>query len=57
MGARSPHRKMESLAKRFPGPQGAFRNLVVVHAAQLSRVIARHTGERRVDVYERLITR
>src|SRR5215469_4444130 len=37
--------------------KGAFRNLVVVRAAELSRVIARHTGERRVDVYERLITR
>src|SRR5215472_3369901 len=56
-GREVPYCKMESLAKRFPGPQGGVPQPGVVSAAQLSRVIARHTGERRVDVYERLITR
>src|SRR5215472_7321341 len=57
MGARSRIARWKASQNDFQALKGAFRNLVVVRAAQLSRVIARHTGERRVDVYERLITR
>ena len=57
MGARSRIARWKASQNDFQALRGAFRNLVVVRAAQLSRVIARHTGERRVDVYERLITR
>src|SRR5215470_2625856 len=57
MGARSRIARWKASQNDFQALKGAFRNLVLVRAAQLSRVIARHTGERRVDVYERLITR
>src|SRR5215469_12694042 len=57
MGARSRIARWKASQNDFQALKGAFGNLVVVRAAQLSRVIARHTGERRVDVYERLITR
>jgi hypothetical protein len=55
MGARCPIARWKASQTDVEDLAGTFRNLVVVRAAQLASLIARRTGERRADVYERLI--